>query len=297
MTSDIIKGFNRDTGWLATGVLGAVVFAALVLAVQEYHPTKVDLTEEAVQAGSDRLQNVKVVRVGSIVAKSPNDKIPFGEGSGVDQVFNKTSPQVDPSSQTEPARTAPTPVFAFTPEKSPNVAVANNDLETSALRQDSARAIEPKARHVSNRSPVMFRYVGVKRRLVKLWHQSLATGANARSWTAFSNLNRGLKKKVLIPPKRTIDASGTLDALRKAQNKVQDPAKLRRLMADLIEKEKCLFRGALPSVLSLDDVLVETLIIGLPFGIVYGLKANGNGAMNSGGDMSSKIGSLGNQNL
>jgi hypothetical protein len=41
----------------------------------------------------------------------------------------------------------------------------------------------------------------------------------------------------------------------------------------------------LPSVLSLDDVLVETLIIGLPFGIVYGLKANGNGVMNSGGDM------------
>ena len=46
------------------------MFLPLVLAVQEYHPTKVDLTEEAVQAGSDRLQNVKVVRVGSIVAKS-----------------------------------------------------------------------------------------------------------------------------------------------------------------------------------------------------------------------------------
>ena len=36
---------------------------------------------------------------------------------------------------------------------------------------------------------------------------------------------------------------------------------------------------------------------GLPVGIVYGLKANGNGAMNSGGDMSSKTGSIGNQNL
>ena len=49
-------------------------------------------------------------------------------------------------------------------------------------------------------------------------------------------------------------------------------------------------------MLSLDDVLVEALIIGLPFGIVYVLKANGNGAMNSGGDMSSKNGSIGNQN-
>ena len=84
---------------------------------------------------------------------------------------------------------------------------------------------------------------------------------------------------------------------RKAQNKVQDPAKLRRLIADLIDKEEWPFRDALLSVLSLDDVLVEALIIGLPFGIVYGLKANGNGAMNSGGDMSSKTGSIGNQNL
>ena len=48
-TNDVIRRFNRDTGWLATGVLGAVVFAALVLAVlvQERHPKAVDLTEEA----------------------------------------------------------------------------------------------------------------------------------------------------------------------------------------------------------------------------------------------------------
>ena len=38
MTSDVIRGFNRDTAWLATGVLGAVIFAALVLAVQEHQP-------------------------------------------------------------------------------------------------------------------------------------------------------------------------------------------------------------------------------------------------------------------
>src|SRR3984957_13692456 len=33
----IIK-FNRDTAWLATGVVGTVVFAAIVLAVQEHQP-------------------------------------------------------------------------------------------------------------------------------------------------------------------------------------------------------------------------------------------------------------------
>jgi hypothetical protein len=37
-----------------------------------------------------------------------------------------------------------------------------------------------------------------------------------------------------------------------AQNKVQDPAKLRRLIADLIDKKEWPFSDALLSVLSLD---------------------------------------------
>jgi hypothetical protein len=116
VTSDTIRGFDRDTARLAAGVLGAVVFAALVLAAQEYHPTKANPTEEAVQAGSGRLLNANVVTRGNVVAKTSNDKMASGEGSGVDHAFNKTSPQDDPSSQIEPAGTAPAPVFAFTPE-------------------------------------------------------------------------------------------------------------------------------------------------------------------------------------
>ena len=38
MTGDVIKGYNRDIVWLATGVLGAVVLAALMLAVEERQP-------------------------------------------------------------------------------------------------------------------------------------------------------------------------------------------------------------------------------------------------------------------
>jgi hypothetical protein len=200
VTSDIIKGFNRDTGWLATGVLGPVVFAALVLAVQEYHPTNVNPTGESVQAGSDRSLNANVVIVGSVVAKSSNDKMASGEGSGVDHAFNKASPQDDATSQIEPIAAAPTPVFAFTPELSPNDAVANPDSETSALRQDSARSIRPEARNARNRSSVASRSIGVKRRLILLWHQSLAIIEKSRSRTAFSNLNRGVSKKAAYTP-------------------------------------------------------------------------------------------------
>jgi hypothetical protein len=43
--------------------LGIVIFAALVLAVQEHHLTKLNPTEEAVQAGSDPLLNTNAAIV------------------------------------------------------------------------------------------------------------------------------------------------------------------------------------------------------------------------------------------
>jgi hypothetical protein len=38
VTSDTISKFNRDIVWLTTGVLGTVVFAALVLVILECQP-------------------------------------------------------------------------------------------------------------------------------------------------------------------------------------------------------------------------------------------------------------------
>jgi hypothetical protein len=155
VTRDTISRFNRETVWLATGVLGTVIFAALVLAVQEHQPN-------ATQAERDLLLNANPATVASVVAK------------------------------TEPAPS--TPVLALTPENR-NDAQANPDAGPLARRQGSARAIGPKARNASNRSSVASRSVDVKRRLLELWHQSLAKSEKSRSWTAFSNLNRGVRKK------------------------------------------------------------------------------------------------------
>jgi hypothetical protein len=57
------------------------------------------------------------------------------------------------------------------------------------------RAIGQKARNASNRSSVASRSVDVKRQLLELWHRSLAKSEKSGNWTAFSNLNRGAKKK------------------------------------------------------------------------------------------------------
>ena len=55
--------------------------------------------------------------------------------------------------------------------------------------------VQRKARYARNRPSVGSEYVGVERRLIELWHESLAKSAKARSWEAFSNLNAGRSKK------------------------------------------------------------------------------------------------------
>ena len=59
--------------------------------------------------------------------------------------------------------------------------------------RDSTQAPSPKIRNVRNRSSLASRFIGVKRRLIELWHQSMR--GETRSWTAFSKLNSGVKKK------------------------------------------------------------------------------------------------------
>ena len=183
----MIRRFNRDTVWLAAGVLGAVIFAALVLAIQERQP-------KATQADRVFLLNPDSASLGSVVASTSNadSKMTPVPGSSVDHAFIETPPQEIPSSQPESA--ASTPVLALTPENRDD-AQANPDAGPLADRQDSARAIEPKVRNAGNRSSVASRSVDVKRRLLELWHQSLAKGEKSGNWTAFSNLNRGAKKK------------------------------------------------------------------------------------------------------
>jgi hypothetical protein len=177
VTGDVIKGYNRDTAWLATGVLGAVVLAALVLAIEERQP-------KATQAERDLLPNANSATVESVVAKSShsNGKMTTESGSSVDHAFTETPPQEIPSLQMEPAASTPISAPALIPQK-------NRDA-----RQDSTQAPAPKIRNVRNGSSLASRFTGVKRRLIELWHQSMA-GGETRSWTAFSKLNSGVKKK------------------------------------------------------------------------------------------------------
>jgi hypothetical protein len=198
-TNDVIRRFNRDADWLAALVLGAVVSAALMLAVlvQDRHPKAVDLTEKAVQAGGDLLLNANSAMVFQDVGlkgKKYTGEITSGQASSADHPLTEISPKENPSSQMEAAASVPTPVLAITSELNHINAQTNRSASSPVIWQDSAPVIRPKIHIVRNRSSVAFRYGDVKRRLIELWHQSLANSEKSRSWTAFSNLNSGAKK-------------------------------------------------------------------------------------------------------
>jgi hypothetical protein len=114
-----------------------------------------------------------------------------GQASSVEHAFTEISPKEIPSSQMEAAALTPTPVLAFTPEINRHDVQAN----TSSWSPVPARVIRPKIRNVRDRSSVVLRSVDVKMRLIALWHQSLARSEKSRSWTAFSNFNREVRKK------------------------------------------------------------------------------------------------------
>jgi hypothetical protein len=176
---DTIGRFNRDTVWLATGVLGTVVFAALVLAVEEWQP-------DARPAERGVLLNANPATAGSVVARSSksDSKMTPGRESSDDPGLTEASPPEIPSAQTKPAASTPAPILALTPE-----------INRSAHGLRPAPVKGQRTHNLRNTSSLAYGYVGVKRRLIELWHQSLARKESSRTWTAFSNLNREARKK------------------------------------------------------------------------------------------------------
>jgi hypothetical protein len=154
---------------------------ALVLAVlvQERHP-KADALTWLNSNSPTRFA------IAGLNGKSSGDKTTSGQSSTVDQASTENSPKEKPSPQME--------VLGFTPEINHTKARLNAFSWTPVIRQ-TARVIGPKIRNVKNRSSVGTGTVDVKRRLIELWHQSLAQIERSRSWTAFSNLKRGVNKK------------------------------------------------------------------------------------------------------
>jgi hypothetical protein len=158
----MIKSISREYVGFGMGVLGVVVFGAVVLAIQE-HPRPINPKGKAVRAGS-----------------------PVAE----------ISPQKNRFSQIRPPASTPAPILALTPEINDQKVSANVAAGIPANRPDSGRVIGLKIPHARSRSSVRPRIVDVKRRLITLWHQSLARSEKSRGWTLYPNSSKAARKKV-----------------------------------------------------------------------------------------------------
>ena len=186
-TNDVIRKFDRDTRWLATAVLGAVVFASLMLAlpIQEHYRNSVLQTGEAVRAGGNPLLPTDVSTLAKnlvLTGKSSTDEMAPGQASSVDSAFAKISRQENPSFRMEAAGSTAPYVLAF------------NRSWIAAHGQDPDRRIGLKP-HAGSKSSMRLRIVNVKMRLIALWHQSLMRSGRSGSWALFSNLKKGNGKK------------------------------------------------------------------------------------------------------
>ena len=153
---EVLRRFDRETGWLATGVLGSVVFAAILVAVQvrEHQKDAINLPVEATQVGVDR-------------------------------------PLISVPQTVEPATA--TPDLALNSDVSHQNVQANPSI--FANQQTPAQVREPKVSIAKSKPTKPPRIVDVKKRLIELWHQSLAR-AETRGWTLFKSSNGRDKKKV-----------------------------------------------------------------------------------------------------
>ena len=61
-TSNVMRRPNCDTMLVVTGLLGTVIFATLVLAVQEHHPLPAEVAEKAMQMRGEVLPNASFNR-------------------------------------------------------------------------------------------------------------------------------------------------------------------------------------------------------------------------------------------
>jgi hypothetical protein len=163
----VMRGYNGNTMWVAMGLLGTVIFSALVLAVQERRPAPAEVMEKATE------KNGGVLSGDSPAASSEIDGL---SGNGTGGISSEHTTNAGDR---------------LTPEI--NAGVDTSVTSSSvAQRRDPAHLSRPK---MSRRSSIRSANLDVKTRLLALWHQSLERSKRSRSQALFLRSNKRERKK------------------------------------------------------------------------------------------------------
>jgi len=175
---DVLRRFNRDTAFLVVWILGGLIFATLVFAVliPDPHQRMTDLQRRAIYAESvpsPAANAATLVEVVDSNAKRSANQMPLGTLTRVDQGSSESSSKESLGRTEAAAVSTPAPVLVL-PEPGPSIATANVSSWSPPQPKQSAHAITAKAPYRKGKSPGALRDIDVKKRLIELWHQSLA---------------------------------------------------------------------------------------------------------------------------
>jgi len=185
--NDVLRRYDRQTMWVASGLLICTILAAVVVAVQEQeknaadHATAENLISDAaaVNANPTALPDVR-----SVNAVSANNEMSLGQTISVKRTDIVISPGKSSSPLTESPESSLIPVSALTSETYQPETQADTSPMSPVQPKDTARVIRPSIRNLRHRQHGRLRLVDVKTRLIALWHESLRRSQQPRSWVA-----------------------------------------------------------------------------------------------------------------
>jgi len=185
--NDVLRRYDRQTMWVAWGLMVCTILAAVVVAVQEPeknaadHAMKENLTsgDAAVNSNPTAFPDVR-----SVNAESANSEMSLGQTISVKRTDIVISPGKSSSPLTQSPVPSQTPVSALTSETYQPETQADTSPMSPVQRKDTARVIRPSIRNLRHRQHGRLRLVDVKTRLIALWHESLRRSQQPRSWVA-----------------------------------------------------------------------------------------------------------------
>jgi hypothetical protein len=172
-TREVIRKFDRDTGWVATAVLALVIFGAVGLAMQIKERRPTTTYPDNSLTPSNGLERSGGPSSGQTIPVRHDD---------MDHGLIKTFSEVDPSVEKEAPAPTSTTVSVLTFTKKQHNRKGNRGSWT--LIQQEMRLKIPMAKF---RSSVQPKIVDVKKRLVALWRASLARDEPMSGWNLSEN--------------------------------------------------------------------------------------------------------------
>ncbi len=179
---EVIRKFDRDTGWVATAVLAMVIFGAVGLAIQ--------IKERHLNARNSDNSTV-FLRGIERTSRQPSSQITSIRLQNIDLALTKVSPP-DPSWPMETPAPTSAKVSVLTFTKGSHYRKVDPTPWIPTQRLESSRETRSKVPSTRTKSSVRPKIVDVKKRLVALWRASLVRDKRTSGWNISENSRKNV---------------------------------------------------------------------------------------------------------